>query len=129
LRQLGGVARDEVFAAERSFARSMAERDAAAFARHLDDEAVFFGGGQVLRGKAAVVSGWQGFYEGKDAPFSWEPDAVEVLASGTLALSTGPVRNPQGQVIARFNSIWRRAADGRWLVVFDKGGPPDPPPR
>jgi ketosteroid isomerase-like protein len=129
LRQLGGVARDEVFAAERSFARSMAERDAAAFARHLDDEAVFFGGGQVLRGKAAVVAGWQGFYEGKDAPFSWEPDQVEVLASGTLALSTGPVRSPQGQVIARFNSIWRRAADGRWLVVFDKGGPPDPPPR
>jgi ketosteroid isomerase-like protein len=129
LRQLGGVARDEVFAAERSFARSMAERDAAAFARHLDDEAVFFGGGQVLRGKAAVVAGWQGFYEGKDAPFSWEPDQVEVLASGTLALSTGPVRDPKGQVIARFNSIWRRAADGRWLVVFDKGGPPDPPPR
>jgi ketosteroid isomerase-like protein len=129
LRQLGGVARDEVFAAERSFARSMAERDAAAFARHLDDEAVFFGGGQVLRGKAAVTAGWQPFYEGKDAPFSWEPDAVEVLASGTLALSTGPVRDPQGQVIARFNSIWRRAADGRWLVVFDKGGPPDPPPR
>jgi ketosteroid isomerase-like protein len=20
-----------------------------------------------------------------------------------------------------FNSIWRREADGRWLVVFDKG--------
>jgi ketosteroid isomerase-like protein len=130
LRQLGGIARDEVFAAERSFARSMAERDAAAFARHLDDEAVFFGGGgQVLRGKAAVIAGWQGFYEGKDAPFSWEPDQVEVLAGGTLALSTGPVRDPKGQVIARFNSIWRRAADGRWLVVFDKGGPPDPPPR
>jgi ketosteroid isomerase-like protein len=130
LRQLGGAARDEVFAAERAFARSMADRDAAAFARHLDDEAVFFGGaGQVLRGKAAVMAGWQRFYEGKDAPFSWEPDQVEVLAGGTLALSTGPVRDPQGQVIARFNSIWRRAPDGRWLVVFDKGGPPDPPPR
>jgi len=130
LRQLGGAARDEVFAAERAFARSMAVRDAAAFARHLDDEAVFFGGGgQVLRGKAAVIAGWQRFYDGKVAPFSWEPDQVEVLASGSLALSTGPVRDPQGQVIARFNSIWRRAADGRWLVVFDKGGPPDPPPR
>jgi ketosteroid isomerase-like protein len=130
LRQLGGVARDEVFAAERAFARSMAERDAAAFARHLDDEAVFFGPvAPVLRGKPAVIAGWQRFYEGKDAPFSWEPDQVEVLAGGTLALSTGPVRDPQGKVVARFNSIWRRTADGRWLVVFDKGGPPDPPLR
>jgi ketosteroid isomerase-like protein len=25
---------------------------------------------------------------------------------------------------ALFNSIWQRQADGRWLVVFDKGGPP-----
>jgi heat shock protein HslJ/ketosteroid isomerase-like protein len=122
--------RDEVFAAERAFARSMAERDSAAFARHLDDEAVFFAGaGAALRGKAAVVAGWSRFFEGPQAPFSWEPDQVEVLAGGTLALSTGPVRDPQGQVIARFNSIWRRAADGRWLVVFDKGGPPDPPAR
>lgn len=126
LRQLGGAARDEVFAAERAFARSMAERDIAAFARHLDDEAVFFGPvAPVLRGKPAVIAGWQRLYEGKDAPFSWEPDQVEVLAGGTLALSTGPVRDPQGKVVARFNSIWRRAADGRWLVVFDKGGPPE----
>jgi ketosteroid isomerase-like protein len=83
----------------------------------------------VLRGKAAVVAGWSSFFQGPQAPFSWDPDQVEVLAGGTLALSTGPVRDPQGQVVGRFNSIWRRAADGRWLVVFDKGGPPDPPPR
>jgi ketosteroid isomerase-like protein/heat shock protein HslJ len=122
--------RDEVFAAERAFARSMAERDGAAFARHLDEEAVFFGGaGTVLRGKAAVVAGWSSFFQGPQAPFSWDPDQVEVLAGGTLALSTGQVRDPQGQVVGRFNSIWRRAADGRWLVVFDKGGPPDPPSR
>jgi len=27
-------------------------------------------------------------------------------------------------VTARFNSIWQRQADGRWQVIFDKGGPP-----
>jgi ketosteroid isomerase-like protein len=47
-----------------------------------------------------------------------------VLESGDLALSTGAVKNPAGVVTARFNSIWRRQPDGRWLVVFDKGGPP-----
>lgn len=114
---------------ERAFARSMAERNHAAFAALLSEQAVFYGGGQVLRGKAAVAAGWKGFYEGPKAPFSWEPDSVEVLADGTLALSTGPVRNAAGQLISRFNSIWRQEAPGVWRVVFDKGQPLDPPPR
>jgi ketosteroid isomerase-like protein len=120
------VWRAEVFAAERAFARSMAERDIAAFARLVAEDTLFFGGRNVLRGKAAVLEGWKAFFDGPNAPFSWEPDQVEVLASGQLALSTGPVRNPQGEPIARFNSIWQRQPDGRWLVIFDKGSPPDP---
>ena len=119
------VARAEVFAAERAFARSMAERDLAAFGRHVAEDTVFFTGTPVLRGKTAVIERWKAFFEGPTAPFSWEPDQVEVLASGQLALSTGPVRNPKGEVVARFNSIWQRQADGRWLVIFDKGSPPD----
>jgi ketosteroid isomerase-like protein len=120
------AARLEVFAAERDFARSMAERDFAAFGRHVASDAIFFAGRQPLRGRDAVLAGWKAFYDGAAAPFSWEPDQVEVLASGQLALSTGPVRDPKGEVVARFNSIWQRQGDGRWLVVFDKGSPPDP---
>jgi ketosteroid isomerase-like protein len=115
----------QVMAAERAFARSMADRDLSAFAACLSEQAVFFSRPSVLRGKAAVIEGWNPFFDGTAAPFSWEPDAVEVLADGTLALSTGPVRNPQGQPIARFNSIWRQEAPGQWRVVFDKGQPPD----
>lgn len=58
------------------------------------------------------------------APFSWDPETVVVLASGTLALSSGPVRNPAGERVGAFNSVWRRQADGRWRIVFDKGCPP-----
>jgi ketosteroid isomerase-like protein len=119
--------RAEVFAAERAFARSMAERDFDAFGRHIAVDSVFFNGREAQRGRDAVLAAWKGFFDGPTAPFSWEPDQVEVLGSGQLALSTGPVRNPQGEVIARFNSIWQRQGDGRWLVVFDKGSPPDPP--
>jgi ketosteroid isomerase-like protein len=115
--------REQVFAAERAFARSMAERDHAAFVHHLSEQALFFNGRQVLRGKAAVAAGWRPLYELREAPFSWEPDQVEVLADGTLALSTGPVRDASGQVIARFNSIWRQEAPGTWRVIFDKGSP------
>lgn len=117
------TARAEVMAAERAFARTMADRDHAAFADFLADETVFFSGEQATRGRAAVAASWARLYEGPDAPFSWEPDQVQVLESGTLALSTGPVRDPSGKVIARFNSIWRREAPGVWKVVFDKGSP------
>lgn len=113
----------QVREAERAFARSMAERNLAAFEAHIADEAVFFGR-SAQRGKAAVIEGWRPFFEGAEAPFSWEPETVEVLDSGTLALSSGPVRNPAGERVGTFNSIWRRGPDGRWLVVFDKGCPP-----
>ncbi|HXE78227.1 MAG TPA: nuclear transport factor 2 family protein [Rhodanobacter sp.] len=113
----------EVYAAERAFARSMADRDMAAFARHVSEEAVFFNGTGVLRGKPEVMATWSRFFQGKTAPFSWDPDRVEVLQSGTLALSTGLVRDPDGKIIGRFNSVWRREAEGVWRVVFDKGSP------
>ena len=113
--------REQVFAAERAFAGTMADRDHAAFARHVAEDAVFFTGSAPLRGHAAVTEGWKRFYEGPEAPFSWEPQDVEVLPSGTLALSSGPVYDPEGVPIATFTSIWRLEADGRWRVVFDKG--------
>jgi ketosteroid isomerase-like protein len=112
----------EVEAAERAFAQTMARRDHAAFTRFLADEAIFFGDSGPLRGKAAVAQGWAPFFTGAAAPFSWEPERVEVLESGTLALSTGPVRTPDGKIVGVFNSVWRREAPGTWRVVFDKGG-------
>lgn len=115
------AAKREVFAAERAFARSMAERDFSAFLRHLSAQAVFFNGAKVLNGKAAVADGWRHFFNAPAAPFSWQPDQVEVLTDCTLALSSRPVRNPAGQPIARFNSVWRLEAPGSWCIVFDKG--------
>lgn len=112
----------QVRAAETAFAKSMADRKIEAFEACLADEAIFFGAG-ALRGKAAVVAGWKRFFEGEKAPFSWEPVTVEVLDSGTLAISSGPVHDPDGKVIGTFNSIWRREAGGRWKVLFDKGCP------
>jgi ketosteroid isomerase-like protein len=116
----------QVLAAERAFAASMANRDLPAFAHYVSGEAIFFTDTGVLRGKQEVIAAWSRFFEGKTAPFSWAPDRVEVLQSGTLALSTGLVRDPNGKVIGRFNSIWRREAPGVWRVVFDKGGPAEP---
>jgi uncharacterized protein (TIGR02246 family) len=125
---------EQVRQTETAFARTMADRDHAAFVSFLADETVWFGK-SVLRGKEAVARAWKPFYEGKQAPFSWRPETVEVLDSGTLALSTGPVFDPSGKLTNTFTSIWRRDADGKWRIIFDKGcpvcaaTPPTPSPK
>ncbi|PWF46624.1 DUF4440 domain-containing protein [Massilia glaciei] len=106
---------------ERAFAASMKARDHAAFVSFLSDETIFFNGKQVLRGKTAVGKAWKRFYEEPQAPFAWEPDEVEVLDSGSLAHSSGPVYDPSGKLIARYNSIWRLEAPNTWRIIVDKG--------
>jgi len=115
--------KEQVRKAETAFAKSMADRDHAAFATHVADEAVFFGG-TVHRGKAAVVAAWKPLFDGPQAPFSWSPAEVEVLDSGTLALTSGPVLDPSGERTGTFTSVWRREKDGSWKIVLDKGCPP-----
>lgn len=116
---------EQVRAAEMAFARSMADRDLAAFSSFLAEDAVFLGN-SLLRGREAVTAGWKRFFEGPAAPFSWVPERVAVVATGALALSTGPVLDPTGRRIGTFNSTWRREADGRWKIVLDIGCPPCP---
>ena len=111
----------QVREAEAAFADTMARRDHDAFASFIAEDAVFFDKETALHGREAIAAAWKPLYQGAKAPFSWRPESVEVLASGTLAHSSGPVLDPQGRRVGTFNSVWRRAADGRWQVVFDKG--------
>jgi ketosteroid isomerase-like protein len=114
-------ARQQVMATERAFAKTMADRSLDRFATFVAPEAIFYSGPTPRVGKAQVVEWWARYFAGPSASFSWEPDDVQVLESGTLALSTGPVRDTTGAIVARFNSIWRRDARGAWRIVFDKG--------
>jgi ketosteroid isomerase-like protein len=111
---------NQVIAAEEAFAKTMADRNFKAFVTFLSQDAVFFSGTDVARGPAAVAAKWETFFSGREAPFSWKPDHVEVLASGNLALSTGWVYQNH-KAVGRFNSIWRLETDKTWRVVFDKG--------
>lgn len=117
----GDSALAQVHAAERAFAKTMADRDFAAFQRFLSKEAVFFTGPEPLRGRTEVAAFWARYFTQAAAPFSWEPDEVQVLDSGTLALSAGPVRDPTGKLTGRFVSVWRQEAPGVWRIVFDRG--------
>jgi ketosteroid isomerase-like protein len=108
-------------ATETAFAATMAQRDLTRFADFIANEAVFFSGDTALRGREAIVTAWRRFFEAEEAPFSWEPAVVEVLDSGDLGLTSGPVLDPTGERIGTFNSVWRRTPDGSWQIVFDRG--------
>ena len=112
----------DVRARETAFAKTMADRDHAAFTSFVSNEAVFVGA-RPLHGRQEVADTWKRFFQETQAPFSWKPETVEVLASGTLALTSGPVTDADGKPAGSFNSIWRLEGDGVWRVVFDKGCP------
>ena len=111
----------EVKDREVAFAKTFADRDFEAFLSFVSPEAVFFNGNEPLRGHDAIAQVWAPLFEDETAPFSWKPDVIEVLESGRLALSSGPVRSASGEIHGRFNSIWRLDNDGQWRVIFDKG--------
>lgn len=112
---------EQVRASETAFAASMAARDFQAFSSWVADDATFINGGKPLRGKAAVLAHWERFFRTPAAPFAWKPEIVEVLDSGGLAYSEGPVSLPDGKVVARYFSTWRREPSGAWRVVLDNG--------
>jgi ketosteroid isomerase-like protein len=113
--------RRQVIDTEKAFARTMAHRDHAGFTSYVSKDAVFLSGPKAVRGREEIARHWKAFFEGPKAPFSWEPEQVEVLESRDLALSTGPVRDPQGKLIGSFTSIWHHEGPATWRIVFDKG--------
>ena len=113
----------EVRARETAFAKTMADRDLGAFTSFISPEAVFVGVGGTTRGPQEISAAWKRFFEAPDAPFSWRPETIEVLPSGTLSLSSGPVFDPKGERIGTYNSTWRQDPDGVWRIIFDSGCP------
>jgi uncharacterized protein (TIGR02246 family) len=119
-------ARASLRAAETAFAQAFADRDLERFLSFVAPEGVFLGGDAVARGREEVRAAWAPMFEPAQPPFSWRPERVEVLADGSLGLSTGPILDPQGRHVGNYISTWRRRADRTWEVVFDGGPPPCP---
>lgn len=105
---------------ETAFAARFAARDVDGFRRFLAPDTVWMGE-TPLQGPEAVMAAWRAWLTSPRPPFSWAPDLVLVLPSGDLARTAGPVHDPDGRLIARFNSTWRRKPDGGWEIVFDFG--------
>jgi ketosteroid isomerase-like protein len=117
-------------ATEIAFASSVADKDRDRFASFIADEAIFVAG-TVLRGKQAILDGWEVFFR-EDAPkLTWAPEVVEIQGDGELGMTRGPFTleqvGPDGEAVSQsglFNSIWKRQPNGYWQVLFDAGCPP-----
>jgi ketosteroid isomerase-like protein len=121
--QTNAELKEQVRRTEVAFAKTLADRNPAAFASFLAPDTVFLSNGKTSRGPAQVSDRWKGYFGGAQAPFSWAPEQVEVLDSGTLAMTSGPVLDPSGKRIGTFNSVWRRERGGEWKIVLDNGCP------
>lgn len=119
-----------VWQRELTFARSVQRHDAAAFARHVADDAVFDANTATpTQGIDAIRAHWAAIIAGKSVQLSWYPQQVVATADGTLAYSSGPylLQTPPaagkkpGQSIGRYATVWRRGSDGVWRVAFDGG--------
>lgn len=122
----------EVWARELSFAQSVADHDATAFAAHLEPDAAFsVESPEPLRGRDEIARQWDGLIQGKAVRLSWYPTRTTIAGAADIASSAGPVlvEDPrpgakQHYRIGSFHSIWHRGPDGTWRVMFDGGGQP-----
>lgn len=121
-----------VWLREMSFATSVADHDAAAFAAHLHPQAAF-GSSQPKpsRGRDAIAKEWAGVIEGRTVRLEWYPTRTTIGGEGDIAWSSGPalwerlVDGPQPKyAISHFRSVWHRGDDGQWTVLFDDGTAP-----
>ena len=132
--EAGADPTEAVRCAEIRFAQSVERGDRAAFRSSLDPDARFIGS-TVQRGAEEIAGAWSIFFDEGGPRIRWRPQQVEVLAAGDLALTRGPFRlesrAPDGTETVgwgTFTSIWRKADDGHWRIVFDSGSAPDEDP-
>ena len=124
----------EVWARELSFARSVAEHDAAAFAEHLHEQAAFgVSRPEPQRGRDAIAQGWSAIDAGEGVRLHWYPTRTAIGGEGDIAWSSGPsifeTDDPAAEhpvTIGGFHSVWHKGADGVWRVLFDDGIPSRP---
>ncbi len=120
-----------VRAADVALDGAVAAHDASAFAALLEADAVFAGGRQVSRGRAAVLEAWKPLLSEGGPRLRWTPIRAGVAASGDLAFTTGRwTLEPGGEHGAaertegEYATVWRRGADGAWRVLLDASNRP-----
>ncbi len=118
--------------ADLEMAKAVSDRNLEKFNTLVADDAVFFGR-DVSRGREAVAKAWLPLFTDPSMFLKWQPNEVQVSASGDLGYSIGTYermsKDPAGRptsATGTYVSIWRKQADGRWRAVLDIGTPGTP---
>ena len=127
----------QLMAADRAFAAATAARGLDGWMEYIAPDAVRLGRMQdPVRGFAAIRVSDAAIFADPALRLTWDPTdagAFDGTHGWTVGRSQTHRRAADGsdQVVrtGRYVTIWRRAGDGRWLVVLDTGASdPAPPP-
>ncbi|MCX9145877.1 hypothetical protein [Erythrobacter sp. WG] len=122
----GAAQPSTIVAAELAFSRAARERGQwTAFREFAAPGAMLHGGS----GPFAILP-WLATQTDPPQAVQWSPRVVVMSCDGSLAVSKGRFRNPDGTV-GNFATVWERQANGDYRYIFDAGGDdnPQPPPR
>jgi ketosteroid isomerase-like protein len=118
----------EIIETERAF-NKMAQQDgiAAAFLHFAADSAVLMRNNKLIIGKAEIRKSFGNDLSKQEGiSLTWEPDYVDVSASGDLGYTYGPyiysLVDSNGitqRDTGIFHTVWKRQADGNWRFVWD----------
>lgn len=112
--------------ADAAMSRAVSAHDPAAFARFVDEEAIWGGPASLQEGRSAVTAWWARYTSPGGERLTWSPRQAVLAASGDLGYTLGDYRwegkGPGGKALAaegRYLTVWRRGKDGAFRAVFD----------
>jgi ketosteroid isomerase-like protein len=123
------VIQDELFAADRAYARAVADSGAPAWnARFAPDIVKPGDGGLVLlRGVTPVAANDKAIFSDPSRILRWEPTDAAGYADGRTGITVGRsawVRRSTGTdtiSTGRYLTLWRKQPDGSWKILMDTG--------
>ena len=125
---------DQLFAADRAFAKAVADSGAPALnARLAADVARPGNGGLILlRGKVPVAADMSSLFADPSKLVTWDPTDAVAYADRVTGVTVGRYalvrRSTRTDTLARgrYLTLWRRQSDGRWQIILDTGWPDAP---
>ncbi len=122
---------DQLFAADRAFAKAVADSGAPAWnARLAPDVAKPGNGGLILlRGVIPVAANDKPIFADVSQLLTWEPTDAAAYADRVTGVTLGRYamvrRSARSDTLARgrYLTLWRKQPDGRWKILLDTGWP------
>lgn len=120
--------KDEIIATEKAFAKMAEDKGIPqAFLAYAADDAVLLRNNKLIIGKDSLRSSFENAEaQNNNVSLTWEPDFVDVSASGDLGYTYGTYlyvttdsTGAKNEVKGVFHTVWKRQPDGKWKYVWD----------